>query len=202
MLVRSWRMKAGVEDVLGMRQIERSGIHFRVVADAGIGLSDPDVLAAGGKARPRAQDAAVARALDVVGEWWTLLILRDAFLGVRRFDDFVERLGIARNVLTARLERLVEEDILERRPYQTNPERHEYFLTEKGLDALREETREKIADWNRFGRELCGRFIDQVPGYRCEILVGAEPVLLERGAVLVQEAELTDGVWTAVCEKT
>src|SRR5688572_24556267 len=57
----------------------------------------------------------IARTLDVVGEWWTLLIVRDAFLGVTRFDDWQARLGIARNVLTARLDRLVDHGILERR---------------------------------------------------------------------------------------
>ena len=59
----------------------------------------------------------IAQSLEVVGEWWTLLILRDAFLGVRRFDDFVERLGISRNVLTNRLDTLVAAGVLERRPY-------------------------------------------------------------------------------------
>ena len=81
-----------------------------------------------------AMDCSVAQSLEVVGEWWSLLILRDSFQGVRRFDDFQRRLGIARNVLTERLQRLVDEGILERRRYQTNPERFEYRLTEKGLD--------------------------------------------------------------------
>lgn len=79
------------------------------------------------------QACSVARALEVVGERWTLLILRDVFLGLRRFEDFQRDLGVARNVLTARLERLVEQGVLERRPYQERPVRHEYFLTEKGL---------------------------------------------------------------------
>jgi DNA-binding HxlR family transcriptional regulator len=85
----------------------------------------------------------IAQALDVVGEWWTLLILRDSFLGVTRFDDWQRRLGIARNVLSARLDVLVDEGILERRQYQEHPLRHEYVLTRKGadlapvLDALR-----------------------------------------------------------------
>ena len=79
------------------------------------------------------QVCSVARALEVVGERWTLLVLRDAFLGVRRFEDFQRSLGIARNVLTARLGRLVEEGLLERVPYQSRPERFEYRLTEKGL---------------------------------------------------------------------
>src|SRR5215204_3268371 len=80
------------------------------------------------------QTCSVARALELVGERWTLLVLRDAFLGVRRFDDFQRSLGVARNVLQTRLERLVEEDLLERRLYQERPARYEYRLTEKGLD--------------------------------------------------------------------
>ena len=79
-------------------------------------------------------DCSIAQALDVVGEWWTLLVLRDAFQGVRRFDDLQRDLGIARNVLTDRLRTLVDAGILERRRYQTQPERFEYRLTEKGLD--------------------------------------------------------------------
>jgi DNA-binding HxlR family transcriptional regulator len=63
-----------------------------------------------------------------------MLIVRDAFLGIRRFDDFQARTGIARNVLTARLEHLVEHGVLERRPYQERPLRHEYVLTDKGRD--------------------------------------------------------------------
>jgi DNA-binding HxlR family transcriptional regulator len=69
-----------------------------------------------------------------VGERWTLLILRDAFLGLRRFDEFQASLGIARNVLTDRLNRLVEEGILERVRYSERPERFEYVLTRKGRD--------------------------------------------------------------------
>jgi DNA-binding HxlR family transcriptional regulator len=80
------------------------------------------------------QVCSAARALEVVGERWTLLIVRDAFLGVRRFDDFRRGLGIARNVLQARLERLVEEGVFERRLYQERPPRHEYRLTGKGID--------------------------------------------------------------------
>lgn len=75
----------------------------------------------------------VARTLDVVGEWWTLLVVRDALMGARRFDDFRGTgTGIADNILTARLRRLVDERIFERRRYQVRPERYEYLLTEKG----------------------------------------------------------------------
>ena len=80
------------------------------------------------------QNCSIARALEVVGERWTLLIIRDAFLGLRRFEQFQESLGIARNVLTDRLNRLVEEGILERVRYSERPERHEYRLTAKGRD--------------------------------------------------------------------
>jgi DNA-binding HxlR family transcriptional regulator len=80
------------------------------------------------------QNCSIARALEIVGERWTLLIVRDAFLGLRRFDQFQESLGIARNVLTDRLNRLVEEGILERVRYSERPERYEYRLTGKGRE--------------------------------------------------------------------
>jgi DNA-binding HxlR family transcriptional regulator len=69
-----------------------------------------------------------------VGERWTMLILRDVFLGVRRFDELQHGLGIARNVLAARLEHLVGAGILQKVPYQERPTRYEYRLTEQGLD--------------------------------------------------------------------
>jgi DNA-binding HxlR family transcriptional regulator len=80
------------------------------------------------------QNCSIAKALERLGERWTLLVLREAFLGARRFDAFAASLGIARNVLAARLAMLVEEGILERRRYQERPERFEYRLTEKGRD--------------------------------------------------------------------
>jgi DNA-binding HxlR family transcriptional regulator len=76
----------------------------------------------------------VAKALEVIGERWSLLIVRSVMHGNRRFGEMQESLGIARNVLSARLQRLVDEGILERRAYQESPPRYEYFLTEKGLD--------------------------------------------------------------------
>jgi DNA-binding HxlR family transcriptional regulator len=76
----------------------------------------------------------VAQCLEVIGEWWTMLIVRDAFLGVRRFDEFQTRLGIARNVLAQRLTKLVDAGVLERRAYQDNPPRYDYVLTDKGRD--------------------------------------------------------------------
>ncbi len=80
------------------------------------------------------QNCSIARSLETIGERWTLLILRDAFLGTRRFDDFQKSLGIARNVLTVRLKSLVDAGMLERRRYQERPDRYEYRLTEKGID--------------------------------------------------------------------
>jgi DNA-binding HxlR family transcriptional regulator len=79
-------------------------------------------------------DCSVAQCLEVVGEWWSLLILRDCFLGIARFDEFQRRLGISRNVLHQRLDRLVAEGVLERVPYSTRPPRDEYRLTDKGRD--------------------------------------------------------------------
>ena len=80
------------------------------------------------------QNCSVARALEVVGERWSLLIVRDVFLGLRRFEELQQNLGIARNVLTDRLNRLVEEGVLERVRYSERPERFEYRLTRKGRD--------------------------------------------------------------------
>ena len=68
-------------------------------------------------------NCSVAQCLEVVGEWWSLLIVRDAFLGVRRFDDFQARLGISRNILNQRLTKLVDNGVLDRVPYQDNPPR-------------------------------------------------------------------------------
>jgi len=80
------------------------------------------------------QHCSIARSLELLGERWTLLVIREAFLGTRRFEGFTERLDIARNVLTTRLARLVDEGVLEKVRYQERPERYEYRLTEKGID--------------------------------------------------------------------
>lgn len=76
----------------------------------------------------------IARSLERVGEWWSMLILRDAFYGMTRFDQFQISLGIAPNVLSRRLGALVEAGLLERRRYSERPVRHEYLLTEQGRD--------------------------------------------------------------------
>jgi DNA-binding HxlR family transcriptional regulator len=74
----------------------------------------------------------IARVTDLVGDWWTPLVLRESFYGRRRFDQFVEALGIPRPVLSQRLARLTEEGLLERRQYEDHPPRWEYRLTDKG----------------------------------------------------------------------
>jgi DNA-binding HxlR family transcriptional regulator len=80
------------------------------------------------------QVCSIARTLELVGDRWTLLVMRDALRGVRRFEEFRTRLGIAHNVLADRLSRLTEAEILERRLYQTRPDRYDYHVTRRGLD--------------------------------------------------------------------
>ena len=79
-------------------------------------------------------NCSIARTVAILGERWTMVILRQAFLGARRFEDYQSGLGIARNMLTDRLRGLVESGILERRLYHERPPRYEYRLTKKGLD--------------------------------------------------------------------
>src|ERR1043165_7770901 len=79
-------------------------------------------------------DCSIAGTLEIIGDRWTILILRDAFRGVRRFDEIQQDLGIARNVLTDRLTKLVDHGVLEKRQYQDRPARYEYRLTPKGGD--------------------------------------------------------------------
>src|ERR1700754_1932734 len=82
----------------------------------------------------RFEGESVARALDIVGERWSLLILREAFFGVRRFGQLVRNLNIPRPTLAARLRTLVDNDVLERVAYAQDPERFEYRLTDAGRD--------------------------------------------------------------------
>ena len=84
------------------------------------------------KIRLEDRECPLSATLGLVGEWWTLLILHDAFDGYTRFDQFQDNLGISSSLLTSRLKRLVASGLLERRPYQTNPPRFEYVLTELG----------------------------------------------------------------------
>jgi DNA-binding HxlR family transcriptional regulator len=126
------------------------------------------------------QNCSVASALEIVGERWTLLIIRDAFLGLRRFDEFQDSLGIARNVLTDRLNRLVEEGILERVRYSERPERFEYRLTPKGRDlqvalaALRQWGDEYL---NQKPPRLLRRKTDQKPVVAAFVPKGAHDIL-------------------------
>ncbi|MFN3523170.1 MAG: winged helix-turn-helix transcriptional regulator [Phenylobacterium sp.] len=80
------------------------------------------------------EPCSVARSLAVIGDRWTLMILRDCFLGVRRFEAFQARLGISRTIVADRLKLLVEEGVLRKVPYQDGPARYDYRLTDKGFD--------------------------------------------------------------------
>jgi DNA-binding HxlR family transcriptional regulator len=117
-------------------------------------------------------NCSIAQTLEVVGEWWSMLIVRDALLGVSRFDDFQSRLGISRNILASRLEYLVERGVLERRPYQERPERYDYYLTEKGRDLWHVLTamRQWGNRWESPGgapvvvrHDACGHLVEVVP---------------------------------------
>ena len=121
------------------------------------------------------QVCSVAATLEVVGDPWTLLILRDAFAGVRRFEQWQERLGVARNVLAARLKSLVGHGVLERRAYCERPPRYEYTLSAKGRDL--HAVLLTMADWGdrhvyggnggpvRFTHKACGQVFS--PGLIC-----------------------------------
>ncbi len=130
----------------------------------------------------------VARSLDVVGEWWTLLIVRDAFLGARRFEDF-RATGIADNILSARLKRLVEEGVLERQRYEERRERFEYLLTEKGrallpvLAALRHwgQVWTEGRDASRLTHDACGHELSvRMHCDECGRVVSADEVTAAR----------------------
>lgn len=104
-------------------------------------------------------NCSIASALEVVGEPWTLLIIRDAYLQVRRFEEFQRHLNIARNILTARLRKLVEHGVLQRIQYQDRPRRFEYRLTDKGaalfpVIACLKEWGDKFGDKAAFGPPL------------------------------------------------
>jgi DNA-binding HxlR family transcriptional regulator len=117
-------------------------------------------------------NCSVAQCLEVVGEWWSLLIVRDAFLGVTRFDDFQARLGISRNILNQRLGTLVDKGVLDRVPYQEHPPRSEYRLTDKGRDlwqvvtAMRQWGDRWVAPGGaplEMRHKGCGKVVDAVP---------------------------------------
>jgi DNA-binding HxlR family transcriptional regulator len=117
------------------------------------------------------QDCSLARALEVVGERWSMLIVRDTFYGVRRFNDFLAHLDIPRAVLTARLQSLVAAGVLRKEPYQHSPVRHGYTLTEAGLELWQPVY--LLARWGErhasdggprriFSHEPCGTRLDPV----------------------------------------
>jgi DNA-binding HxlR family transcriptional regulator len=122
------------------------------------------------------QVCSVAATLEVVGDPWTLLILRDAFTGVRRFEQWQDGLGVARNVLAARLKSLVGRGVLEKRLYSDHPPRFEYWLTAKGRDLF--DVMMTMAAWGarhvygdlgcptRFIHKACGQHYS--PGLVCE----------------------------------
>lgn len=127
-----------------------------------------------GKIRLEDRECPLSSTLGLVGEWWTLLILHDAFDGYRRFDEFQQNLGVSTSLLTSRLKRLVADGVLERRQYQSNPPRFEYVLTPLG-----ESLRPVIVALAAWGNSRLG------PDERSMILVDAEsgdevePVLVD-----------------------
>jgi len=116
-----------------------------------------------------------ARTLECVGEWWSILILRDAFHGLSRFDEFQSSLGIAPNILARRLKHLTQNDLLERRMYNPRPQRYEYVLTEKGRDFF--PVLAAMLDWGN--KHLAPEGVSvQLANRRSGDLV--EPVLMDR----------------------
>ena len=137
------------------------------------------------------QACSIARALELVGDRWTMLVIREAFLGTRRFDDFQRRLGCARNVLSDRLSRLVEVGILSKTPYQERPPRHEYRLTRQGVELW--PAMMSLKTWgDRYlapdgppvlirHRECGGELDDRLHCSRCGAELGPADVLAEAG---------------------
>ncbi|MFE6160103.1 winged helix-turn-helix transcriptional regulator [Streptomyces sp. NPDC056486] len=130
-----------------------------------------------------AQECSIARALEVVGERWTLLVVRDALYGVRRYNDFLVHLGIPRAVLASRLQSLTAAGVLEKRPCAQAPSRHEYVVTERGralwpaLRALGVWGRDNFSDTERlryFRHATCGTELG--PAGECPVCGGLVPV--------------------------
>ncbi|MEU6355718.1 helix-turn-helix domain-containing protein [Streptomyces sp. NPDC047072] len=136
------------------------------------------------------QQCSIARALETVGERWTLLVIRDALYGVRRYNDFLVHLGIPRAVLAARLQMLTEEGLLEKRRYQESPPRDEYVLTARGTALW-----PTLRALGRWGREYYGETVlrvfrhaecgTEIGSYgecpACAVVVPAEDVLMLPG---------------------
>ena len=127
----------------------------------------------------------VARSLDTIGDWWTLLLVRDALRGARRFSDFQQSLGLAKNVLSTRLRKLVDDGIMRLEPSRLRPDRNEYHLTDKGrrllvvILALRQWGQEQLF---QDGEEM-SEMIDTVTGAPPQPL----RVLAQDGRALVPE---------------
>lgn len=131
------------------------------------------------------QNCGIAAGLEVIGERWTLLIVRDALLGIRRFEDFQARLGVSRTVLAARLSKLVEEGVMRRERYSSRPDRFEYLLTERGLELWPVVT--AISDWGAgrlekppraFKHSACGsRITTEVRCPECDVTLAPEDVV-------------------------
>jgi DNA-binding HxlR family transcriptional regulator len=128
----------------------------------------------------------IARTLDLVGEWWTLLLIRDALQGARKFEDF-RGSGIADNILTARLKKLTAAGIFERRRYQTRPDRYEYVLTDRGRElapvvfSLRAWGRRWTtgADSSDIRHKHCGGEVALVPHCtKCERAIGRDEITI------------------------
>lgn len=115
----------------------------------------------------------IARTTDLMGDWWTPLVLRNAFAGQRRFDDFQESLGVSRAVLAQRLSRLVDEGLLEKVRYEEHPPRHEYRLTDKGREfwGVLAAMWRWGSDWLWEGREPPVTLVDRETGEEVRPLV-------------------------------
>ena len=140
----------------------------------------------------------IARSLERVGEWWSILILRDAFAGATRFDHFQKSLGIAPNMLTRRLKTLVDSGLLERRLYSEKPARYEYVLTQKGRD-FRPVLWSLVAWGNKYfapeGESVV--VVDAITGER------ADPVLIDgRSGRVLKAPEFTVAAGPAAPERT
>jgi DNA-binding HxlR family transcriptional regulator len=140
----------------------------------------------------------VGRTLERVGDTWSLMILRDAFHGLSKFDQFEKSLGMAPNILTQRLAALVEAGFLERRPYQDRPVRHEYLLTDLGRDFAPVMTALMAFGNRHFAVEgIASQMVEAATG------LPAEPVLVDRRTGLaLDDARFTMAVGPAAGEVT
>lgn len=139
-----------------------------------------------------AMRCSLARALDLMGDWWSPLIVRDLFLDVTRFDELVEDLGISRNLLTERLKSLAENGVAERKAYQHRPTRYEYRLTAAGRDLVpailaltawgERWARPKEGSLMLFAHEMCGhQFEPQLTCSECGEPIRADTVMAALG---------------------